>query len=172
MRRAAVLIFSIALIGALSAKCEPLSEISGSKLVWNLFTGYFGNVPFPEKMSVCTGRAYFFEIKGGATMRSALDRRRHRILRRDNSQHLLAHELAHVYLDMRWKILPYSVSELFVVAMAEPEKCEMHASNVSSKESIQASWKARASLAPCELLLLLRAILDAEDSVRDALPLR
>ena len=141
-------------------------------MLWRHLTDQLGDIPFPADFSVCTGQKYFFEIKDGAKMVSVLDRQRARILRRINALQPLAHELAHLYLDMRWKILPYSVSEPFVLAMAEPEKCHLAAAKYTSPESISNAWKDRKSLTRCGLFDLLRAVLLADGAVRDTLPLR
>lgn len=169
---AAVSIFSAAVFGALWPDCKPLAKIAGSRTFWKHFTDQLGDIPFPADFSVCTGQKYFFEIKGGAKMTSALDRNRARILLRNHQLRPLMHELAHLYLDLRWRILPYSVSEPLVVALTEPEKCQLAATRYISPESIRNGWKDRKSLPRCDLLDLLRAVLSAEGTTRDALPLR
>lgn len=169
---AAVSIFSFAVFGALWPDCKSLAKTAGSQTFWEHLASQLGDLPFPADFSVCTGRTYFFEVKGGAKMVSALDRKRARILRRDNQLQPLMHELAHLYLDLRWKVLPYSVSEPLVLAMAHPEKCEILAEKHTQPEAIQSAWKNRANLSRCELMALLRSALMADKSVRDALPLR
>lgn len=169
---AAVSIFSTAVFGALWPDCKPLAKVVGSQTFWKHFTGELGDIPFPAKFSVCTGRNYFFEVKGGAKMLSVLDRQKGRILRRDNKLQPLMHELAHLYLDLRWKVLPYSVSEPLVLTMVETEKCETRPEKYAAPEIIQNAWKDRANLSRCELMNLLRSVLMAESSVREALPLR
>ena len=169
---AAVSIFSVAVSGALWPDCKPLAKTVGSQTFWKHFTDQLGDTPFPAKFSVCTGRSYFFEIKGGAKMLSALDRQKGRILRRDEKLQPLMHELAHLYLDLRWKILPYSVSEPLVSAMAEPEKCGPGAGKYMAPQAIKDAWRGRANLSRCDLLDLLRSVLQADAEVREALPLR
>ncbi len=105
-------------------------------------------------------------------MVSVLDRKKARILRRDNSLEPLMHELAHLYLDLRWKVLPYPVSEPLVLAMAEPEKCTIDPPKYRDDAAITNAWKSRANLPRCELVNLLHSVLSAESGVRDALPLR
>lgn len=105
-------------------------------------------------------------------MLSALDRQKGRILRRDEKLQPLMHELAHLYLDLRWKILPYSVSEPLVSAMAEPEKCGPGAGKYMAPQAIKDAWRGRANLSRCDLLDLLRSVLQADAEVREALPLR
>jgi hypothetical protein len=149
-----------------------LAKTAGSRTFWKHLTDQLGDLPFPADFSVCTGRSYFFEVKGGAKMVSALDRKRTRILRRDNQLQPLMHELAHLYLDLRWKVLPYSVSEPLVLAMAVPEKCDITSEKYAPPEAMQNAWKNRANLSRCEQLNLLRTVLQTEAGVRDALPLR
>ena len=105
-------------------------------------------------------------------MLSALDRQKGRILRRDEKLQPLMHELAHLYLDLRWKILPYSVSEPLVSAIAEPEKCGPSTGRYITPQAIKDAWRERTHLSRCELLDLLRSVLRADAGVREALPLR
>ena len=169
---AAVSIFSSAAFGALWPDCTALAKTAGSQAFWKHFTDQLGDLPFPANFSVCTGRNYFFEIKGGAKMVSALDRQKGRILRRDEKLQPLMHELAHLYLDLRWKVLPYSVSEPLVVALADTTKCEIQSGKYVESAAMQKAWKNRANLSACELMDLLRSVLRAENSMREALPLR
>lgn len=105
-------------------------------------------------------------------MVSALDRPKSRILLRANKLQPLIHEMAHLYLDLRWKILPYAVSEPFVQALAHAEKCQLPLQRYSSGESIRAAWKDRENLSRCELQGLLRSILLSGGDLRETLPLR
>lgn len=164
-----VSIFSLLLCCSLSAECKPLAATTGAQTFWRLFSESFGAASFPNELSVCTGRSYFFEVKGGAKMQSALDRQKSRILRRDNKLKPLMHEMAHVYLDMRWKVLPYPVSEPFALALADPVKCAL---TTPAPGSLHDRWHARAELQRCELLQLLKDVLMADAQTRDSLPLR
>ena len=172
VKLAAVSIYSLGLFGATWPDCKPLAKTTQSHAFWKRFTDDLGAAPFPGNFSVCIGRSYFFEVKSGAKMASALDRNNNRILLRSNQSQLLIHEMAHLYLDLRWKILPYSISEPLVQAMAQTDKCELTPKRHPSHESIRAAWRDRANLSPCELRDLLRAILFSDNGLRETLPLR
>lgn len=105
-------------------------------------------------------------------MLSALDRQRRRILLRQNNQHLLKHELAHLYLDLRWKILPYPVAEPFAVAMESEELCPIADHPLTNEEDLRGAWRTRTGRGTCDLLQLLKEVLKAEAPLRDSLPLR
>lgn len=168
MKPAIVSIFSLLLTAGLAAECKALIHTTGSDTFWKHFSDKFGHLPFPKELEVCTGKKYFFEIKGGARMQSALDRQKRRILRRADKLVPLMHEMAHVYLDLRWRILPYSVSEPFVLAMANTEPCP---GPIVAKTTLAERWRERSQLSRCELLLLLSDVLKADVSARDRLPL-
>lgn len=102
-------------------------------------------------------------------MRSALDRKKGRILLRDQSLAPLMHEIAHAYLDLRWRVLPYSVAEPFVLAMADTAKCDTLPPETSD---LPDRWRRRNSLSRCELLGLLGDVLSAPAATRDTLPLQ
>lgn len=170
------LIFRLALFSfsdlALRAECTPLAQTTGAYTFWNRYSETYGEARFPVELSVCTGRKYFQEIKGGSKMLSALDRQKLRIVRRDNKLKHLGHELAHAYLDVRWQVLPYSVSEPLVAAMEAPEKCEITGFRPVKKDILAERWKNRAALPRCELIELLRDVLYSEADVRLGLLLR
>lgn len=124
-------------------------------------------VKFPANLSVCTGKKYFFEIKDGANIRSVLDRKRQRILRRSADIATLKHELAHAYLDTAWRILPYSVAEPFSQAMATDESCKLLQNRTS--RDLSERWRTRSELDACGLLQLLKDVLDAAPNERENL---
>ena len=105
-------------------------------------------------------------------MQSALDRKRRRILLRSNDLQFLKHELAHLYLDLRWRILPYSITEPFVLAMANLNRCTLSEAIAQNTRPLVDRWSARADLSACDNLLLLRDVLNSEADTRAALPLR
>jgi hypothetical protein len=163
-------IFSLSLgTFSVDAECKSLENTLGADTFWKYYSDEFGSAPFPGGFSVCTGGKYFQEIKGGAKMKSALDRQRLRILRRQERLQDLMHELAHIYLDMRWRILPYPVSEPLALAMAVPEKCD--ATKMTADE-LRTTWPKRNELDRCEMVNLIRNILRAPDDVRERLPAR
>lgn len=82
------------------------------------------------------------------------------------------HELAHLYLDLRWRVLPYSVSEPLVAAMTSTESCHTATPANLSGDALVTAWRARADYSPCELNDLLKAVFNAESALRDKLPLR
>ncbi len=147
----------------------PLVKTTGAQTFWRLFNETYGAARFPDELMVCTGRNYFFEIKGGSKMQSALDRKRGRILRRSAKLTDLMHEMAHVYLDMRWQVLPYPVAEPFVLAMSDTAKCTTAPAQTAP---LQDRWKARADLPRCELLKLLIDVLNSDAGLRSTLPLQ
>lgn len=103
-------------------------------------------------------------------MASALDRQKARIvLRSKNSAHL-RHELAHLYLDLAWKVLPYKISEPLVKSMEQQKQCQVQNSVVEGGD-IEARWRERHLANTCKTELLLRDLLRAPKSVREALPL-
>lgn len=176
MKRATGLIFRLGLFAssaaALRAECTPLALTIGAQTFWKHYTDTFGAAKFPGELSVCTGEKYFREIKGGAKMLSALDRAKLRILRRDSKLKYLMHELAHAYLDIRWQVLPYSVSEPLVAAMEGIEKCPMPEFRPISRQVLAERWNGRAGLMRCGLLELLRDVINSEADVRFGLILR
>lgn len=169
MKPATVLIFSLFFSAALAADCKPLAQTTGAASFWKFFTDQFGPARFPEELKTCTGREYFFQVKGGAKMQSALDRKNGRILLRNQSLAALRHEIAHVYLDLRWRVLPYPVAEPLVLAVADPAKC---ATLPPATSTLAERWRQRQSLARCELLQLLGDVLNAPAPARDQLPLQ
>ncbi len=126
----------------------------------------------PRGISLCFGRSYFAELKNGAGMQSALDRRRHRIILRKDSDALLRHELAHLYLDTSWKVLPYPVSEPLAKALAFTGACTLLKDPILDGDTLKHRWSIRASFSECERQQLLADILVAAPDVRDGLALR
>lgn len=171
MKPVIVSIFSLLVAGSLHAECTKLSKTLGAWEFWKVFTDAYGAARFPEELTVCTGRIYFFEVKGGAKMQSALDRQKGRILRRTPMLKYLMHELAHVYLDTRWKVLPYSVSEPFVLAMSDVSPCESPHGAAEGNPPLRQRWANRKELSRCELLALLTEVLNAPQATRESLPL-
>jgi len=100
-------------------------------------------------------------------MRSVLDRKRQRILRRSADISLLKHELAHAYLDTAWRILPYSVTEPLAQAMATDEACKLLKNK--NARNLAERWRSRSDLKTCELLQLLKDILNATPAEREIL---
>lgn len=164
-------IFSLLVAGFLHADCTKLSQTLGAREFWKVFTDAYGAARFPGELTVCTGRSYFFEIKGGAKMQSALDRQKGRILRRTPMLKYLIHELAHVYLDTRWRVLPYSVSEPLVLAMSDVSKCESPHGAAGGNPPLPQRWVNRKEMPRCDLLALLAEVLNAPQATRDSLPL-
>lgn len=83
----------------------------------------------------------------------------------------LMHELAHVYLDARWKVLPYSVSEPLVLAMSDVSKCERPHAAAEGNPPLRERWRNRKNLPRCDLLALLAEVLNAPAAIRESLPL-
>jgi len=170
VKRAIVLIFSLGFAYGVSAECKMLNTYPEGRKVWARWSSQFLAVLYPEKTQVCIGRHYFYEIKGGAGMASALDRQKGRIvLRHANSVHL-RHELAHLYLDLAWKLLPYRVSEPFARVLEQQKDCSV-ALNEPPVLELQARWRQRHMANFCEMVALLRDVLRAPLPVREALPL-
>lgn len=155
----------------LSADCKNLESSAETKDIWHEFTMKFGSAPFPSAFRVCLGSRYFQEIKGGNKMASALDRRLQRILlRRPNSEHL-RHELAHLYLDTAWRILPYAISEQLVEIMMSDSVCGVMPVMANNSFDLKVKWKNRRNLVDCEAQQLLRNAIAAPPAKRDELPL-
>jgi hypothetical protein len=169
VKPATVLIFSLLFSAGIAAECKPLAKTTGADTFWRLFSETYGTVRFPDELKVCTGRSYFFEIPGGSKMQSALDRKQGRILRRSAKLTDLMHELAHVYLDLRWKVLPYPVSEPLALAMSDPAQCGAAPAQTGA---LKDRWQMRANLHRCELLNLLKDVLNSDAEIRNALPLK
>jgi hypothetical protein len=165
------LIFSLFLTRAILPKCENLERHPKTQSTWSEFSKKFGSVTLPRGILLCYGRSYFSELKQGATMQSALDRRRKRILLRRNSEALLRHELAHLYLDLSWKVLPYSVSEPLATALAATDTCRIQKNRQSDYASLRQSWIHLSRLDECERQQLFSDILSATPDVREKLPL-
>lgn len=172
MKLATSLIYSLALAPAVFAQCENLDRRGGAQVIWGDFSRKFVPAPLPRGISLCYGRNYFAELKNGAGMQSALDRRRKRIILRRNSEALFRHELAHLYLDVTWKVLPYSASEPLAQALAFSGACILQKNRTLGDDTLRHRWLIRASLAPCEAQQLFADILSAAPGVREALPLR
>lgn len=172
MKRVIVLIFSLGFAYGLSAECKKLQTYPEERKAWARWNTQFSTVLYPEKTQVCIGRQYFYEIKGGAGMASALDRQKGRIvLRHTNTAHL-RHELAHLYLDLAWKVLPYRVSEPFARVLEQPKDCSLAlAQHDQQAVELQARWRQRHTANFCEMVTLLRDVLRAPLPVREALPL-
>lgn len=170
MKPATVLIFSLGLAGSLSAECTTLKAHPSGRQIWLVWIAKFTEIPYPEATQVCIGRQYFYEIKGGAQMASALDRQKTRIILRSKNSAHLRHELAHLYLDLAWKVLPYKISEPLVKNMEQHKQCQVQNSVVEGGD-IEARWRKRHLANTCETELLLRDLLRAPKSVREALPL-
>lgn len=154
------------------AECKPLERTTGAATFWKFYTDTYGAARFPAELSVCTGKKYFYEIKGGAKMTSALDRKNMRILRREGKLRPLMHELAHVYLDIRWQVLPYPVAEPLVAAMEITEKCELAGFKPVPKEILTQRWQDRENLDRCGKVKLIRDVLNSEADIRLGLLVR
>jgi len=113
------LIFSLAFLQSLVADCTRLEKYPTAKAIWHDLGGRINLA----KMQICVGRQYFFEIKGGATMQSALDRKNLRILLRKHSQSDLRHELAHLYLDSVLPKLSEKMAESLAHELSQPSVC-------------------------------------------------
>jgi hypothetical protein len=170
VKPAIVSIFSFFLPALLFAECQPLTKTAGAAALWIFFSDTYGPARFPKELTVCTGKKYFFEIKGGAKMQSALDRKKGRILRRDGNPRFLNHELAHAYLDMRWRVLPYPIAEPLVLVMADPAPCEL-VTKTPEPQRLRTRWANRTQISRCELLQLLKDVLNSGAELRDSLPL-
>jgi len=140
--------------------------------IWQEFSEKFGALPLPGGVSICYGKSYFSELKDGARMQSVLDRRRHRIILRRNKASLLRHEIAHLYLDLSWKVLPYSVSEPLAQALAYPGNCTLKKSHTNNSQALADRWKNRGNMNSCEKQKLFSDILSAAPEARESLPLR
>lgn len=172
MKPAIVLIYSLALAPAIFARCENLEKHPLANSTWAEFSQKFATVPLPRGIALCYGRGYFSELKKGANMQSALDRRKRRIVLRRHSEALLRHELAHLYLDVSWKVLPYSVSEPLATALAKAETCELQKPRQWDYEVIRLRWSQMGQLSECEVQQLFADVLGAGPDVRERLPLR
>lgn len=162
-------IFSLAFFFPLHADCTRIENFPQALSLWRTFNKEFGEQILPRGFFVCVGRSYFFEIKDGAKIQSVLDRKRKRILLRTNSKLDLNHEMAHLYLDLRWRTLPYSISEPLVVVMVNPAKCS--ANSIGIEPPLHERWKGRHFLEICDKKNLLKQILNAPKQERDTLPL-
>lgn len=158
--------------GALSAECVPLAKTDGAIAAWGFYTSQFGPAEFPRALLVCTGSKFFHEVKNGAGMLSALDRKKMRILRREEKAKYILHELAHVYLDIRWQVLPYSISEPLAASMEKSEKCPLPEFVAVDKNFLAERWAERDSLPHCEMVRLLRDVFYSEADIRLGLLLR
>lgn len=103
-------------------------------------------------------------------MASALDRQRARILLRERDTSHLRHELAHLYLDLTWKVLPYKISEPLVNVMQVAPDCSPAASK-NRAASVRERWQARQEASACETEALVRDLLRSAKETRDSLPL-
>lgn len=157
------------LLCAVYAECRPLHSDRQALAIWQEYGQRMGALPFPESIAICQGNEYFHEVAGGAKMDSALDRRHLRIVLRRRDLDLLRHELAHLYLDLRWQVLPYPIAEPFAQALAQRGSCPPI--NFAG-EALHESWERRLTLDDCGRLALLRALLAAPASERNRLPLR
>ena len=170
MKLAIGLIFSLLLAGGLTAECTQLEASAEARNVWAEYCSRFRAIVLPQKFSLCVGKKYFYQVKGGTRMASALDRQRTRIILRQYEKQQLRHELAHLYLDAAWRVLPYGTSERLVEAMQLVHECR-GSSKIREGPDLQIRWRNRTNLNGCELEILLRDILAAPNADRDALPL-
>lgn len=171
MKHVIGLIFSLGVLTGVAADCNRLDARAETTSIWASFVSRFGGAKLPGGFQLCIGRHYFHEIKGGARMASALDRRSKRIvLRRIDTDHL-RHELAHLYLDTAWKVLPYRISEEMVAIMVRDAVCAENLLHLKGNHEIRSAWKHRNNLSECDAEALLRGIISAPQVERDALPL-
>lgn len=152
-------------------KCLPLQENSDAPKIWAEFSHKFGEVRLPQGVVLCYGDSAFAEVPGGAGMQSVLDRKRLRILLRRDDAQLLRHELAHLYLDLRWKVLPYPVAEVFAKALAYGNNCQL-SRNPPPAGMLANRWQQRLQMHECELQQLLLDVLCVDSALRESLPLR
>lgn len=171
MKLVIALTFSFATAKGSLAQCERLEAHRKSNAVWLQFTQRYGAARLPFGALVCHGGSYFAELKNGASMLSALDRRRKRIVLRHDRLALLRHELAHLYIDVRWRVLPYTVSEPLATALAFSETCALRAEGQADKNTLAAQWSQLSKLTECERQQLWVDILSSAPEVRDRLPL-
>lgn len=82
------------------------------------------------------------------------------------------HELAHAYLDLRWQVLPYPITEPLVAAMEITDKCELAEFRPVPKEILSQRWQQRENLDRCGKVLLIRDILNSEADIRFGLLVR
>jgi hypothetical protein len=165
------MIFSLALVTTVFA-CANLEGNTKAQSIWAEYSRKFVSAPLPRGFFLCLGRSYFAELKHGSQMQSALDRRNRRIILRQNSESLLRHELAHLYLDITWMILPYSVSEPLARAIAFSNPCELRRRESDDDDSLRQRWSMRKSLTECEMQQLFSDVVSASPAVRNTLPLR
>lgn len=154
------------------SKCVALAGDHGAQQIWSEFSLKFGAIPLPKSVALCYGKKWFFTIKGGAIMQSVLDRKNQRILLRRHDTNLLRHELAHLYLDLRWKVLPYSIAEPLANALATAELCPQNQNSLLASEALHERWRMRSALDTCGLQQLLQDIFSADKETRESLPLR
>lgn len=164
------LIFSLLLAGHLAAECTKLETSIDSRRIWAEYSNRFKAIPLPQDLGLCIGRRYFYEVKGGARMTSALDRQRKRIIMRHYDTRHLRHEVAHLYLDLAWRVLPYHTSEHLVRFMQTEPECK-HPPKMPDELDVQHRWRNRQTSSSCELEQLLRDILTAPAATQDKLPL-
>lgn len=156
--------------GGLAAECEKLERSPEGRRIWSEFAARYAPTVYPAEVKLCIGKKYFYEVKGGARMASVLDRQRARILLRQRNASQLRHELAHLYLDLAWKVLPYTISEPLVNVMQAPSKCNTLL-NEKPAASIPERWQARRGASACEIESLVSDLLKAPKEMRDSLPL-
>lgn len=170
VKLATVLIFSLFVASPLTAYCKKAEESFLVKTLWRELSQTWGNVRLPSSLQLCIGDSYFHEIPHGNTIRSALDRKRLRIVLRKENEVFLRHELAHLYLDLRWRPLPYSTSEFLVHTMVSKKKCATNFVPLD-KETVRRQWSARRQIDICGITYLLKNIFAMEAFSRNQLPI-
>lgn len=105
-------------------------------------------------------------------MQSVLDRRSRRIILRRNSETLLRHELAHLYIDTSWKVLPYPTSEPLAAALGYSGACNLEKRQQQNAHAVREAWGNLVSMTECERQQLFADVLSIAPEVREKLPLR
>jgi hypothetical protein len=167
---AIVLISSIIFVPSAVAVCSKASGDAEIVSTWEQLEHEYGRASFPDKLRLCVGRSFFFEIKNGAKMLSVLDRQRFRIVLRRRDAHALRHELAHLYLDLRWRMLPYRTAELLVEAMSRDENCAEPSVSKLKRDTLEKLWQKRNIISMCEKKDLLRHLFQTTPEIRATLP--
>lgn len=170
VKLATVSIFSLIVAPPLAAHCKKAEKSFLAKNLWREISQTWGNVRLPVTLQLCIGNSYFHEIPHGNKIRSALDRRRLRIVLRKEDEILLRHELAHLYLDLRWRPLPYSTSEFLVRTIVSKKECATNFVPLDN-ETVRRQWIARRELDTCGITYLLKNIFAMEPFSRNLLPI-
>lgn len=84
---------------------------------------------------------------------------------------MLRHELAHLYLDVSWKVLPYSVAEPLATALAFTGACSVQKNRQRDYAIIRSQWAQLSLMGECERQQLVSDILSATPGVREKLSL-